>query len=543
MFPLIERFFFLPWAYCLARLRQFLWAPLAFISRPAPPSPLELRPPSDKQIKQQINNFIDSIDKDAICALASKHNGGLSCDIRCQSKGSFNVCFVVDFSDGTTRLVRLPLEPAVRDVWDKVRSEVYTMQYLRDHTNIPIPRVYAYGRSRLKRNSSALQVFMFLEYIDGRPLEKAMLRKSSEERRRRLLGEIADVLAKLRGLEFSQGGSLIGNNETPGAWSQIRRTLMPPREESFTPQSTEDPMFRPRIVGAFSLRKNELQVDGYTAPRFTATTAREFLEEQYRLMRCMWSIPCQHLSQQCGERQLFAVHALRPESAQQTLGLRANCDTIFCLSHPDFRAENIIVDDELHLRGIIDWEFTELVPRLAFVPPLWITGHDPVSVGTKINFLSDFLSILSSRKHISSSHAQLAHEWAFEDDSRLPIAHILRDPAETEFLFYASIYPKQYSEPRDDLIPAFFQRPENEELRQFVQQRVRASEQYTQYLRDNDLFDEEAHEWQKIRDSMAWSQELLKKSRESDARIQELLAGADKLLHLRTDTSRLNEEL
>lgn len=116
---------------------------------------------------------------------------------------------------------------------------------------------------------------MFLEYIDGRPLEKEVLRKGSKDQRRQLFSEIVDVLAQLRGLEFSQGGSLIDNNETAEAF-------MPPREESFTPESTKDPLRGPQVVGAFSLRKNELQVDGYAAPRFIATTAKEFIEEQYR---------------------------------------------------------------------------------------------------------------------------------------------------------------------------------------------------------------------------------------------------------------------
>jgi hypothetical protein len=110
---------------------------------------------------------------------------------------------------------------------------------------------------------------MLLEYIDSRSLEKLMLRESSEKRQHRLLAEIANVLAQLRGLQFSQGGSLMGNDETVGFWSQIWRTLMPPREECFIPQSTKDPMLRPQIVSAFSLRKNELHIDGYTAPRFT----------------------------------------------------------------------------------------------------------------------------------------------------------------------------------------------------------------------------------------------------------------------------------
>lgn len=248
-------------------------------------------------------------------------------------------------------------------------------------------------------------------------------------------------------------------------------------------------------------------------------------------MRCFWSVPDQDLSQQDAERQLFAVYTLRPECVQQTLGLQGNCDTTFCLLHPDFRAANIIVDDELHLRGVIDWEFSELVPRLAFVPPVWITGHDFVSFGAKSSFLSEFLSILSSRKHISSSHSQLADEWNLKDNTQFPVAHILRDPDETEFLFYRYLYPKLYSEPCDDLIPAFFLRPENKELREFVQKRVQASKQYTQHLRDHNLYDEEEQEWQDIRESIAALKKQVEKARESDARAQELLASADKLLH------------
>ncbi|KAF9765353.1 hypothetical protein IL306_002366 [Fusarium sp. DS 682] len=216
---------------------------------------------------------------------------------------------------------------------------------------------------------------------------------------------------------------------------------------------------------------------------------------------------------------------MESEMAQQSLGRDTNCDTIFCLSHPDFRADNIIVDDNLHLCGIIDWEFSELVPLSVFVPPMWITGHDPVSAGRKTSLLSEFLSVMSSSQRQSSAHFLLA------------LAHILRDPAETQYLFYDFIYTKHYSTPCDEFIAAFFQQPENSNLRQFVQQRVLVSGQYTEYLKHNGLFDEEAQEWQKLRDLMAESQKLLEKSRESDAEIQELLANADKLLQSLKPTS------
>jgi hypothetical protein len=128
MLPLVERLLPTSWRYYINRVYYFWTSRLAFLTIRASPPPLYPRPLTDSQHKQKADEFIDSIDTEAIRALASKYNGGLSCNIRCRCQGSFNVCYILDFSDGTTRLVRLPIEPAVHDVWDKVRSEVYTMQ-------------------------------------------------------------------------------------------------------------------------------------------------------------------------------------------------------------------------------------------------------------------------------------------------------------------------------------------------------------------------------------------------------------------------------
>jgi hypothetical protein len=43
--------------------------------------------------------------------------------------GSFNVCFFVEFyTVATAWVVRIPIEPVVHRAWEKLQSEVYTMQ-------------------------------------------------------------------------------------------------------------------------------------------------------------------------------------------------------------------------------------------------------------------------------------------------------------------------------------------------------------------------------------------------------------------------------
>lgn len=47
-----------------------------------------------------------------------------------KDSGSFNVCFFVEFDqDGPQWIVRVPIEPAVVNPWDKLLSEVTTIQY------------------------------------------------------------------------------------------------------------------------------------------------------------------------------------------------------------------------------------------------------------------------------------------------------------------------------------------------------------------------------------------------------------------------------
>ncbi|KAK7393971.1 hypothetical protein QQX98_013245, partial [Neonectria punicea] len=354
-----------------------------------------------------------------------------------------------------------------------------------------------------------------------------MLRDSSEDHRRQFFGEIVDIFAQLRTLQFPRGGSLMPN-ATVGTWHRLRKAIFL-QEESCTPQSNRDKESRQKIVGAFSMRKNELLIDGYTAPRSITTTANEFFAEQYQLLQYMWKMPSHELGREEAEREEFALHALSSEEAQNILGPKTDSSgNLFCLSHPDLRVDNIIVDKELHICGVIDWEFSATVPLDAFLPPSWITGFDTGSIISRADFSSEFTSVLSSKKQQSASHSQLAKDWDFRNDFRLPTAYILLDPSDLVWLFYRYIYPRIYKEPRDAIVASFFQRPENKKLQLGLERRLRASERYTQYLKENNLVDEEEPEWQKIREWTTETERTLEQLRKWSDETSDDLARLDK---------------
>ncbi len=99
-------------------------------------------PLTSEQEEQQTEAFIQSIDPTAVCSLASRHNGSRPCRFfRDATRGSFNICFFVEFPEndeiggdgdsagaGLTRwVVRIPIAPRIENVWDKLQSEVATM--------------------------------------------------------------------------------------------------------------------------------------------------------------------------------------------------------------------------------------------------------------------------------------------------------------------------------------------------------------------------------------------------------------------------------
>ncbi len=81
-----------------------------------------------------IEVFQNSIDYEAVCALASRYNNGVPCHVLSKSCGSFNASIVVEFDkqddEKQTKswVVRLPIGPQVKDPWGKAVSEVATMR-------------------------------------------------------------------------------------------------------------------------------------------------------------------------------------------------------------------------------------------------------------------------------------------------------------------------------------------------------------------------------------------------------------------------------
>ncbi|OAX78043.1 hypothetical protein ACJ72_07653, partial [Emergomyces africanus] len=48
----------------------------------------------------------------------------------------------------------------------------------------------------------------------------------------------------------------------------------------------------------------------------------------------------------------------------------------FVLMHGDLRSSNILVDDDLNIVSVLDWEWSHTIPLQMFLPPPWLTGFE-----------------------------------------------------------------------------------------------------------------------------------------------------------------------
>ncbi|GAB0138274.1 hypothetical protein EsDP_00006511 [Epichloe bromicola] len=345
-------------------------------------------------------------------------------------------------------------------------------RYVREKTNIPIPQIFATGFSRLLLNNPTKQAFMIIEHIKGQSISMDRLLRSPEEHRQRFYSDLIDILAELRKLEFATGGSLM-------------------------PASTE--ALEPRVVSAFSIPDNTLQINGWSASHSLCKSTAEYVHEQLRLLWNTFLLPAEDLDQATAELELFALNSMNLKMNDIAPIANGSTRASFVLTHADLRCPNILVDEDLHIRAVIDWEWASTVPPEFFTPPSWITNSEDV--------FTEFVAVLESKRDSSSRHQQLVQQWKCGDEMLLHMGQIFRVPSELLNMFYNFIYPKLFEGSYESVVSEFFRCDENRTCCAELKRRLHSSGRYTKYLKANGLYVED-EENQKIKDWLAKAQEL-----------------------------------
>ena len=267
----------------------------------------------------------------------------LTCTVSPQPlTGAYNILYRVSFSDGTAWVFKVPCIGYLPE-WSEasernLRSEANTMNFIRKHTRIPVPEVYAFD-SRLDNVINAPYIAM--EFIDGINMDKKwygtadgdeqLSEEQLEERRVKWLKAVAEFLFELEKFKFDKCGMLNFNDNGD-------------EPISIGPLSVSDMEAEEKL--------QECSVD-LVPPKFCEIGP--FLDTKSYLLGLLdlrpFGGPTMNL-----QRILRQLINWIPESiANAQLGPNGNR---FVLCHPDFGLQNIMIsnDDDCRILSIIDWD-------------------------------------------------------------------------------------------------------------------------------------------------------------------------------------------
>lgn len=160
-------------------------------------------------------------------SLASKYRDGQHCVTGKLFLGSFHLCVRVLFDDGVAWIIRVPLPFRLLRSYAHTKREVAILQYLQEHTAIPVPRIIACGFDDTKHPD--LGPFIIMTFIHGIPLTDWWKVRNVEETQlmpdiedwivQKVYRQVAAILLELTSLKFSAIGTLAMTDGAHPTWS------------------------------------------------------------------------------------------------------------------------------------------------------------------------------------------------------------------------------------------------------------------------------------------------------------------------------------
>ncbi|KAF5560455.1 kinase [Fusarium phyllophilum] len=287
-----------------------------------------------------------------------KHRPGKAVELHRPIKGGYNVFYRLEYEDGTSAAIRIPSPD------EKVRYEAATMRYVAAHTTIPVPKIYHWGTA--EENPLGLGPFMIMEYIEHEttlshafndptlsPTDSHSLDPNiSIEKLQFLYRQMANILLQLSSLSFPRIGSLVEDED--GHISVSGRPLMQ------NMNSILDLTGSPSSLLPAKDRPFATSTEWYST--MTEMNLIQLMFQQNNAVEDEDDARDKYVA-----RQLF-----RNLASEGRLEAKAS-KSGFRLFSEDLRPSNVLIDKELKVVGVIDWEFAYAAPaEFSFDPPWWL---------------------------------------------------------------------------------------------------------------------------------------------------------------------------
>lgn len=301
--------------------------------------------------------------------------------------GGFNVLYPVKVQGVSDNLlIRLPCPDQAVFPEEKLLAEAATASYLRQHTQLPIPKVFHYGIS------SEIGPFIVMQDLGSRrDMDDALQRPRedtnespvlnpdiSESKLIRLYIQMARCVLQLVQPTFPLIGALIETSpmsycimERPITLNMnnmvrlcnIPESILPPKRTTYHTADQWYCVLAEMQIATLLFQHNDIVSseddcrNKYVARQIFRRLARQGRLAKFGFLEDDWSVQSMH--------------------SRSTLPAPDNAGC-FRLWSDDFRPVNIVVDEDDQLIGAIDWEFAYAAPtHFALDPPWWLLLEVP----------------------------------------------------------------------------------------------------------------------------------------------------------------------
>lgn len=280
-------------------------------------------------IVAEIGRLRAQINEKAVCELASSLNDGKPCIIEYPSKvvglgaltGCANYHARIRFGDGSPSwLMRVPRVSGfavgfpVSLAEYLIRSEYATLKFL-ETTAVPAPRAFSFGIPSQGTDYGIGVCFLLMEELSGKPWD-------GQGDAAKVWKSLADISAELEKHPFTKVGSLYV--ESPNDLPSVSATASD------------------RFVCLYPYGPFETSAAYYTAwaEQYLALIADGQLYPQFPI-------------------EAYLVYRFLQDNATQL----SDSEDKFFLKHVDDKGDHLMVDENLNITGIIDWQMARIVPR------------------------------------------------------------------------------------------------------------------------------------------------------------------------------------
>lgn len=280
-------------------------------------------------VASEIARLRAQINEKAVCELASSLNDGKPCTVEHPTEvvgsgaltGCANYHARVRFDDGSPSwLMRVPRVSGfavgfpVSLAEYLIRSEYATLKFLED-TAVPAPRAFSFGIPSQGTDHGIGVCFLLMEELTGQPWD-------GRGDTAKVWKGLAGILAELEKYPFPKAGSLYV--ESPDDAPSVSATA----SDRFVCLDPYGPFeTSPAYYTAWAEEYLALIADGQLYPQFPV--------------------------------EAYLVYRFLQENAAQL----ADSEDEFFLKHVDDKGDHLLVDQDLNITGVIDWQMARVVPR------------------------------------------------------------------------------------------------------------------------------------------------------------------------------------